>query len=264
MEIAAHNANVRQRGDLHEWLRGYWNDDSATYDCAPEHALQTPGQSAAWREILTRLLPPAPARVLDVGAGTGFLTIPLAELGYDVTAVDLSSGMLAKLRERVTRAGLEVEIVEGPAERPPDGPFDAVVERLLLWTLPDPVGALRAWRVAAPEGRLVCFGGVWGEAAGRVEGLKSHARERLRRLRRSPPEHHAPYAPEVLEQLPFGSGIAPDALADLVERAGWRQIRLERLRDAERAHALALSPLERPLGVVHEFGLVAEDAGEDA
>jgi SAM-dependent methyltransferase len=38
-------------------------------------------------------------RALDVGAGSGFQSIPLAELGFDVTAVDLSAKLLAELRE---------------------------------------------------------------------------------------------------------------------------------------------------------------------
>ena len=49
--------------------------------------------------MLTRHLPPPPARVLDVGAGTGALSLPLARLGYQVTALDISPGMLERLRE---------------------------------------------------------------------------------------------------------------------------------------------------------------------
>ena len=46
-------------------------------------------------------LKPTPANVLDVGAGTGRLSIPLAEIGYSVTAVDPSEGMLGQLVQRL-------------------------------------------------------------------------------------------------------------------------------------------------------------------
>src|SRR3954470_5080795 len=40
-------------------------------------------------------------RILELGAGSGRVTIPLARAGYDVVAVDSSRPMLAKLRARV-------------------------------------------------------------------------------------------------------------------------------------------------------------------
>ena len=39
-------------------------------------------------ELLERLLPPPPARVLDVGGGAGAYAVPLAEAGYEVVLVD--------------------------------------------------------------------------------------------------------------------------------------------------------------------------------
>ena len=39
--------------------------------------------------------------VLELGAGTGRITIPVAEAGIRVTALDLEEGMLAKLRQKI-------------------------------------------------------------------------------------------------------------------------------------------------------------------
>lgn len=49
-----------------------------------------------WLDLAAREAGP----VLDVGAGTGRVTIPLAEAGHDVTALDLDDDLLAALRER--------------------------------------------------------------------------------------------------------------------------------------------------------------------
>ena len=147
-------------------IRRFWDDDAATYDNAPGHRPRSPAVQAAWTAALDSLLPPAPARVLDCGAGTGFLSLIAARLGHRVTALDLSSAMLAKLGTAADAEGLDIDVVVAPAHEPPVGPepFDAVIERHLLWTLPDPLAALSAWRAAAPGGRLVAVESLWGEA----------------------------------------------------------------------------------------------------
>jgi len=241
--------------EVHESLRLFWDEDAATYERSLEHVPHTHAQWGAWTAALTRHLPPAPARVLDVGAGTGFLSLIMAQLGYRVTALDLSPGMLEILRSHARREGLDIEIIEGAAELPPAGPFDAVVERLLLWTLIDPKHALDSWRQAAPNGRLVCYEGLW--AGDRLEALRYRARGYLRRLRREPPEHHAPY-PAIFGGLAEEARAHPDYLVATVEAAGWACVRLERLSDVEWAEALAMPPLLRLAGVTPEFAVIAD------
>ncbi|HEX3202796.1 MAG TPA: class I SAM-dependent methyltransferase, partial [Actinomycetes bacterium] len=233
-------------GDLTGRIRDWWDADAATYDDSTDHgwAAASPALRAAWNAALHRLLPAGGGRVLDVGAGTGFLSLAAARLGHRVTALDLSGGMLERLREGAAREGLEVEVVQGGAEEPPAGPFDVVIERHLLWTLPDPAAALVAWRAAAPEGRLVLFEGLWG-GADPVEQLRGQAREGLRRLRGEPDHHHDRYQPAVVEELPLAAGTHPDRVVELVEGAGWGPARLERLYDIEWAQLLGLPPSSR-------------------
>jgi SAM-dependent methyltransferase len=243
--------------DLLSRVREYWDVDALTYDHAASHRIGSPAEWAAWNAVLLRLLPPPPARVLDVGAGTGFLTLLLAQMGYEVTALDLSQGMLARLEAAAQQHDVEVEIVHGPAHEPPPGPFDAVAERHLLWLMPDPAAALAAWRQVAPAGRLVMFEGLWG-AADSVEAMRQQIRGWVRQLRGIPLDHHASTDPAIREHLPLGNGTHPNAVVTEAEAAGWRRVGFERLRDVEWARLLALRPAERLLGttpqyVVHAF-----------
>jgi SAM-dependent methyltransferase len=246
------------RRDLAGRVRAWWDADAATYDQSTDHgwAAASPTLRAAWNAALHRLLPGRESRVLDVGAGTGFLSLAAARLGHQVTALDLSGGMLERLRDNAARDGLDLEVVEGGAEQPPPGPFDAVVERHLLWTLPDPGAALAAWRGVAPEGRLVLFEGLMGRTDP-VESLRSQARDGLRRLRGEPDHHHDHYDPSLLEELPLAGGVHPDRVVELVEAAGWGPVRLERLRDVEWAQLLMLPPSARLLGTTPRFAVVA-------
>src|SRR5512132_4330682 len=93
----------------------------------------------------------------------GTRSLLAAELGYEVTALDLSPGMLGRAELKAKERGVDerMRFVVGSGTDATEGPFDAVMERHVLWTLPDPVGALARWREVSS--RLVLFEGVWGE-----------------------------------------------------------------------------------------------------
>ncbi len=238
-------------------IQRFWDIDAVTYDRSASHHPTSPSERAAWLAALERLLPPAPATVLDMGAGTGFLSLQAAVLGHRVTAVDLAPAMLARLEAKASAAGLSIDGRQGDAASPPDGPFDAVIERHLLWTLPDPLGALTAWRRVAPDGRLVLFESSWGSGAAPIDQLRSRVLARWQRLRRVPPDHHGSYPADIQAGLPMGGGPSPDRLIEAVTEAGWPAPRLVRLRDVEWAYAEGRPAFERLLGTRPRFAVVA-------
>jgi len=69
------------------------------------HPLRRVSEEAYWdsgraqADMLASVIP-AGAKVMDFGCGDGRVAIPLAGLGYEVTAVDASQRMLDRLRER--------------------------------------------------------------------------------------------------------------------------------------------------------------------
>lgn len=106
------------------------------------------------KELLARFLPPAPARVLDVGGGPGVYAAWLASLGYEVTLVD----PVARHREQAAAHGtFAVEDGDARALTAPDGSFDAVLMLGPLYHLVDPADRARA---LAEARRVAGTGGV--------------------------------------------------------------------------------------------------------
>jgi len=207
---------------------------------------------------MRRLLPSPPARVLDVGTGTGFLAVLLARQGYEVTALDLSPQMLARLEEKAAHVGLNIRTVVGDAAAPPKEDFDAVVERHVLWTLPDPSEALKEWREAAPTGRLALFASEWGSAYGNLTRARSIAVDLLRRARRECPADNTRYGADLKSKLPLAHGTTPEQLLTMVERSNWGAPRIERLPDLDWAARRAMpSMIDRLIGPLPNFAVTA-------
>lgn len=149
--------------------RRVWDAEAAQFDDEPDHGLGSPVTRAAWRDLLLGVLPPAPARVADLGCGTGTLSVLLAEEGYDVTGLDVSSEMIRRATDKARAAGVDVAFEIGDANRPelPLGAFDVVLVRHVLWAMDDPALALRRWvDLLGTGGALVLVEGSWHTGAG--------------------------------------------------------------------------------------------------
>ena len=78
--------------------------------------------------ILAELTLPPGSRILDIGCGTGRHAVELARRGYQVTGVDISSGMLAEAEKAAREANVEVEWIHADATRfTLDKRFDAAI-----------------------------------------------------------------------------------------------------------------------------------------
>ena len=152
------------RREVTRLIRHHWNYRAARFDEDPEHGLHSEAQRAAWLQLLSRLAGDTPRRVLDAGCGTGVLTTLFAELGHIVTGVDLAPLMLERARQKAKDAGVAVQYrLENAAKlSDPDGSYDLVVARHVVWTLPDPAGTVREWwRVLRPGGCVAIIEGQW-------------------------------------------------------------------------------------------------------
>src|SRR5699024_10501592 len=118
-----------------------------------------------WGGIWAEVLPEPPADVLDLGTGSGHAAFVMAGRGHRVTGLDASTEMLRVAKERARSAkGAVPTFVHGDAVAPDlaEGGFDAVTSRYLMWTLRDPVAALRRWRrLLRPRGVLALVDATW-------------------------------------------------------------------------------------------------------
>jgi phosphatidylethanolamine/phosphatidyl-N-methylethanolamine N-methyltransferase len=123
------------------------------YDIIFGRSLQ-PGR----RKAIARMALTPGERVLEVGAGTGINAL-LYPRDCQVTAIDLSSTMLEKARERISLHGLRnVRLLEADAAHLTfaDDSFDCVYAPYTISVVPDPVKVtLEMRRVCRPGGRLV-------------------------------------------------------------------------------------------------------------
>ncbi|MEV0389991.1 class I SAM-dependent methyltransferase [Nonomuraea sp. NPDC050643] len=107
------------------------------------------------RDVLRRTLPPAPARVLDVGGGTGVHAEWLAAEGY---AVELIDPVALHVREAAALPGVRARLGDARDLPVPDGRADVVLLLGPLYHLPDRADRVRALaeaRRAARPGGLV-------------------------------------------------------------------------------------------------------------
>jgi ubiquinone/menaquinone biosynthesis C-methylase UbiE len=170
------NAATRRRSASTPWpsglpglpRRGAGRKDWDAHVVEAERLAATDGFMMLRDQILGRAAMVPGERVLDVGAGTGLLTLAAAQAGANLTALDISAGMCQRLRVVAAERGLELDaIVQGSASELPfdDSSFDVVVSNYCLHEL-DEQGKREALRqirrVLRPGGRLV-FGDMMFE-----------------------------------------------------------------------------------------------------
>lgn len=177
-------------------------------------------------------------RVLDVGCGRGASLLPAAEAvgsAGRVVGVDLAPAMVtATAADARQRHFDHVEVVVGDAQEPPvSGSFDVVLAGLVLFFLPDPLAALRAYHgLLRPEGRLAF---TWF----------GHDDERWRWLGPLMRDLGAPQSPSLT-----GHFSDVDSVQSLVEQGGFTDVRTR-----ERKHETVFTDPQRWLTWVWSQGM---------
>jgi SAM-dependent methyltransferase len=98
------SAQARARPDVDAGSREHY-EDAELYD----HEYRRRRADVAFYRRLARRELGGPGHILELGCGTGRLTLPLARDGHHVTAVDAAPAMLARLRARLARSPAAIQ-----------------------------------------------------------------------------------------------------------------------------------------------------------
>jgi SAM-dependent methyltransferase len=152
--------------------------DSINFDNAAEYYDSTRSLPPEVAERLTQmLLPELEGRgpCLEIGVGTGRVALPLAQRGVDIRGIDISTAMLARLREKAAALGVAVPAEIGDASRLDfaDNTFGSAIACHVFHLLRDWASAVRELvRVVRPGGVVLVEADSYG-------GLRSRFRDRV-------------------------------------------------------------------------------------
>jgi ubiquinone/menaquinone biosynthesis C-methylase UbiE len=211
-------------------VTAHWDRRAAHFDEDFGHSIATPAERAAWDRILDLVAPRGRALdALDVGCGTGFLSLELATRGHRVTGVDLAPLMLDLARHKAAAQGVAIRFDEADAENLPfaAGSFDLVISRHVLWTLPHPEAAIDDWiRVLRPGGggRLAIVDGAQYDADAAALPQRENART------------SAEYA-AIGDKLPFYGGRPREEIEAVLRAHGLAKVASDPLDDLVAAQA---------------------------
>ncbi|MDN5319274.1 MAG: hypothetical protein PWR00_1237 [Thermovirga sp.] len=194
---------------IFEKVVSYWDWRSKVYDktCSKHHQ---------WQDVfLAPFEGKHPLTILEMGSGTGFLSIGFAKRGHEVIGVDISPKMISFARKEAAKQNVNTKFHLGNAERPPSFPilFDGIVCRNLLWTLPNPLKAIVVWKkLLKPGGRIVISDGLWEPRLylNKEEAVTVKFKEAY---------------DEISTQLPFFLGLSVEDGISLLKQAGFSQIK---------------------------------------
>ncbi len=247
--------------ELKREIAGHWDKRSRWFD--GEQGLRNEVQDRAWSQLLRSELGDAPLATLDVGTGTGVLAILLAELGHRSCGVELSPGMLEIAQKNAEKRDVEVSWHVGDAENLSfeDETFDLVINRNVLWTLPDPARALQEWqRVLKPGGLLMILDGNWFDRS-LGHRLQQFLATMLATAKTGKNPWHAirrrrkDYSNHFEKHLSLMRPGSRQKILDLVQKTGFRDLESRWLPEIDKAEKSGLS-MEQRLMRPHNFYIV--------
>jgi SAM-dependent methyltransferase len=199
--------------------RDYWNADAGKSWVRYQAQLDR-GMVPMTEALLAGVDAKAGDKVLDIGCGSGAVSLLLAERGCEVTGVDISALLLDLARQRAEAAKAPISFIEADAATYPLPPhmFDTLVSRFGVMFFADPIAAFGHLHGALrPGGRLrfACWQSV--EQNPWVT-IPTQALSHLTPPQTPPTDPHAPG--------PFAFAN-PERVKAILSKAGFQDVTLE-------------------------------------
>ncbi|BAU96947.1 SAM-dependent methyltransferase [Corynebacterium suranareeae] len=231
--------------ELQNILNNYWSGRAQAYHLNQTQSERARFERPIWEAVWSGALPDVKedaVQVLDLGCGSGYVTHLLSDCGFKAIGVDGSEEMINQAKqenERRAQAGKATATFHiGDAHDPafPEGSFDAITSRYVLWTLLDPQAAINRWvSLLKPGGVIACVDAAWYpegiDAGTEVDSVDG------------PGAFVETYTPELLQKLPMSTTSSGQNFAELFHNAGLRDVTVTPIEGlAELDQRFGLSP----------------------
>lgn len=173
---------VQEKMNAKEFIQEYWNERSNGFADLRKAELQSNKYERWEKEIKNHLPQKSALRILDVGCGCGFFSILLANMGHQVTGIDLTKLMIEQGKAMAKEMGTRVELLVMDAENLAfEGEsFDVVIARNVTWNLPHPKDAYKEWlRVLKKGGCLLNYDAEYAKNHHKQDLSANNAHNRL-------------------------------------------------------------------------------------
>ena len=201
-------------GKLLNDIEKYWTNRAEGYSQININQLHSE-RKLMWKNALQKVFPqgnPSDIKVLDIGTGPGFFSIILAELGYDVTAVDYTEAMLAKAKANARELQAKIKFKRMDAQNLDfaDNIFDVIVTRNLTWVLENPTKAYNEWyRVLKKGGMLLNFDANWYMHLFDMEKRKAYESDRFQVSKNQLNDHYTSTDVNEMERIAKEMPLSP-------------------------------------------------------
>ncbi|MGO5439869.1 class I SAM-dependent methyltransferase [Megamonas funiformis] len=215
-------------------IQTYWTNRAEGYSQVNQGELHSE-QKHKWQQTLLQYIPfkaNKNIKILDIGTGPGFFAIILAQLGFDITAIDYTEQMLLEAKQNAGKLSEQIDFQQMDAQNLnfPDEKFDVIVTRNLTWNLENPQQAYSEWhRVLKKDGVLLNFDANWYNHLFDEQKRQAYEEDRKMVAKAHMDDHYTCTDIDAMEniarQVPLSSITRPDWDREILTKIGFVLLR---------------------------------------